>query len=1038
MNRIAIATIILAFSILSNAEQVRHENMKYSKYFMVKFKAEAVKKNLNLIDTKVAAFSLKSKTTVSHVKKYRADLEIYKLNHYPGEKEMESILDEIKKDPEVESVEPVLRVWPMTEPNDPLYSYQWHYCEASVEKAALNLPLAWDITTGSTSTVVAVIDTGILTHVDIDAGRILPGYDMILDVDIANDGDGRDADPSDPGDWCTDTEKKTPNSPCYDNRCETNPSDPHCQTSDSSWHGLHVTGTIGANTNNSSGVAGIDWNNKILPVRVLGKGGGVATDMADAIRWAAGLPVSGLPLNGNAARVINMSLAGLGACPSMIQDAINSAVSAGATVVVAAGNSNDYAYKYFPANCQNVITVAAINRNGDKASYSNYGTAVSLSAPGGETGNSIYSTLNNGQTVPANDIYAGYSGTSMATPHVSGLISLMLGYKPLLSTSEINYNLLHTARAFPSGSSCLIENNCGVGIADAVNALNNLSPSITSITPNTGRNDGPVSITDLSGTGFLSGASVKLKKSGYPDIFAQNVSVVNLNKIICDFPISGASTGTWNVEVLNLDGSSVTINNAFTISYPPPSLTSITPSSGTNTGDVNITDLSGANFISGATVKLSKIGSSEFSANSVTVVSPTKITCVLPLAGKDIGFWDVTVTNPDGQSFTLSDSFEIKLPPPSLTSITPSSGTNTSFANISSIRGSNFNITPPPSIILRRAGYSDIYAQDISVVNSSTITCNFNIIGAVAGLWSLVVTNPDGQSAKLTDAFEIKNPQPTISSIYPNEALNFGNINVSINGNYFRSGVVAKLKKSGSSDIDCYSLILTGNYKINCSLSLTGVSSGNWDVWVSNTDGQTATLPGAFIINNEAPYPESLSANAAINTAPFPLEIYGHGFLTGASVKLSKTGQADINAYDIEVSSDKIKCNLPLTGVAAGDWKLSVSNTDGKTSYYGDYFHVLAKTDSKPKIYGGIINPSQGEKAHIVYKTSSSGRYSVKIYDQSGRLVMTVFEGQRSAGNYEDVWAGINEAGKKVSSGVYFVRIETPEYKENRRILVVR
>ncbi len=357
---------------------------------------------------------------------------------------------------------------------------------------------------------------------------------------------------------------------------------------------------------------------------------------------------------------------------------------------------------------------------------------------------------------------------------------------------------------------------------------------------------------------------------------------------------------------------------------------------------MNITDLSGANFISGATVKLSKIGSSEFSANSVTVVSPTKITCVLPLAGKDIGFWDVTVTN------------------------------------------------------------------------------------------------PDGQSAKLTDAFEIKNPQPTISSIYPNEALNFGNINVSINGNYFRSGVVAKLKKSGSSDIDCYSLILTGNYKINCSLSLTGVSSGNWDVWVSNTDGQTATLPGAFIINNEAPYLESLSANAAINTAPFPLEIYGHGFLTGASVKLSKTGQADINAYDIEVSSDKIKCNLPLTGVAAGDWKLSVSNTDGKTSYYGDYFHVLAKTDSKPKIYGGIINPSQGEKAHIVYKTSSSGRYSVKIYDQSGRLVMTVFEGQRSAGNYEDVWAGINEAGKKVSSGVYFVRIETPEYKENRRILVVR
>lgn len=1040
MNRIAIATIILVFSIFSNAAQVRHENMPYSKYFIVKFKPDAVKKNVSLASLKAAAFSSKGKATVSHVRKYSSDKEMYKLSHYPDKKELELLIDEIKKDPEVESVEPVLRVWPMLTPNDSLYASQWHYHDSSSEKAALNLPLAWNITTGAVSTVVAVIDTGILPHVDIDSSRILPGYDMISDVDIANDNDARDSNPSDPGDWCTDVEKRTSSSPCYDSYCETYPSDPYCQTSYSSWHGLHVTGTIGAYTNNSSGVSGVDWKNRILPVRVLGKGGGLSIDIADAIRWAAGLEVLGLPINSNPAKVINMSLGGLGDCPSIIQDAINSAVSAGAVIVVAAGNSNDLAYKYFPANCQNVITVAAINRNGDKASYSNYGTAVSISAPGGEAGvgNGIYSTLNDGQTTPAGDTYKEYSGTSMATPHVSGLISLMLGYKPLLNRTEILYNLFNTARPFPSGSTCLVGNNCGAGIADAFNALNNLSPSITSITPNTARNDGPVSITDLSGRGFLGGASVRLKRNGYPDIVAQNVSVINLNKITCDFPIGGASTGTWNVEVSNPDGSYSTLSNAFTISYPPPSIASITPSQGTNTGDVNITDLSGTNFIPGATVKLSKIGSSEFYANSVTVVSPTKITCVLPLAGKDTGLWNVTVTNPDGQSFTLINAFDIKLAAPSLTSITPSSATNTGFVNISSIRGSNFSILPPPVILLRKAGYSDIYAQDISVINSSTITCTFNINGAAAGLWSLVLTNPDGQGAILTDAFEIKNSPPIVSSIYPNQALNFGNINVSISGNYFRSGVIARLKKSGLPDIDCYSLVLTANNKINCFLNLTGSSAGNWDVWVSNTDGQSATLPGAFIINNEAPYPESISADAAINTDSFPLEIYGHGFLPNASVRLSKTGQPDINASVTQVYPDKIKCILPLIGVAAGDWSLSVSNTDGKTSYYKDYFHVLAKTDGKSKIYGGIINPSQGEKAHIVYKTSSSGRYSVKIYDQAGRLVMTVFEGQRNAGNYEDVWSGINESGEKVSSGVYFVRIETPEYKENKRIVVVK
>ncbi|GAB4028935.1 MAG: hypothetical protein Fur0012_02390 [Elusimicrobiota bacterium] len=1028
------AFLLLAFSV--SAQNTRARRQGYYKYFTVKFKADAVKKNPNLPSGKASAFSGRAGNAVSRFRQDASGIEIYRAAVNLGKSGMDALLEEIRKDPEVESAEPVLMAWPSATPNDTYYSSQWHYYSSAAEKAALNLPSAWDITTGSPTIIVAVVDTGILSHEDIDSSRILPGYDMISDADIANDGDGRDSSPLDPGDWCTATEKQTPSSPCYDSYCESYPSDPYCQTSNSSWHGLHVSGTIGANTNNSKGVAGVDWKNKILPIRVLGKGGGSSTDIADAIRWAAGLPVSGAPSNPNPARVINMSLGGYGSCPSVIQDAINSAVSAGAAVVVAAGNENDLASSYFPANCQNVITVGAVNRNGDKASYGNYGSLLSLSAPGGETGNSVYSTLNNGLTVPVNDIYAGYSGTSMATPHVAGMISLMLAYKPLLSVNEIKYNVTKTARAFPSGSSCLSAYNCGAGLADALAALNNLMPSVTSITPVLGRNDGTVSITNLSGTGFLSGASVKLRRTGYADIPAQNVVVENLNKITCEFPIGGASTGTWNVEVLNLDASSASLAGAFTILYPPHTVVSITPSSGVNSGDLAITDLSGTGFLNGATVKLTKTGSTEFYATSVVVVSPTKITCTLPLAGRDTGAWNVVVTNPDGQSFTLSDAFNIRLPAPTLTSITPSSGTNTGVISITSIRGTNFYA--PAAAILRRSGYSDIYAGNVNVVNSSTITCNFNINGAAAGIWNLIVYNPDGQSAALNNAFEIKNPPPSLSSIYPNMAVNYGNMNVQINGMYFNSGVQAALKKTGQSDLNCVPATLTGNYRINCSLNLSGVSAGSWDVWVSNTDGQSATLVGAFIVNNEAPYIESLSADTGINTSPFSLDIYGHGFLSSPEVKLSRAGYSDISASVNSVSSQKISCVLPIALAEPGDWTLSVKNTDGQISYYGSSFHIISPPAEKSRIYGGLINPAQGEKAHITSRTSSPGRYSVRIYDQAGRLVMTVFEGDRPAGSYDDIWSGVNEAGKKVSSGIYIVRIETPEYKETKRIVVVK
>ncbi|MBN8489238.1 MAG: S8 family serine peptidase [Burkholderiales bacterium] len=351
-------------------------------------------------------------------------------------------------DPDIEYAEPDQILQAQLTPNDTSYASQWHYYEAT---AGLNLPPAWDKSTGA-GVVVAVIDTGYRPHADL-AANLVAGYDMIADVATANDGNGRDADPSDPGDWVA------------ANECGyTHPAE------NSSWHGTHVAGTIAAVTNNANGVAGVAFGAKVQPVRVLGKCGGYTSDIADGIIWASGGTVSGAPANATPARVINMSLGGSGSCSTTTQNAINGARSRGTVVVVAAGNSNANASNFNPANCAGVITVAAVGRTGARAYYSNYGAVVDLAAPGGDmstgTANGVYSTLNAGTSTPGADSYAYYQGTSMATPHVAGAAALMLAANPALTPDEVETRMKASTRAFPG-----VCNQCGSGIVDASAAV---------------------------------------------------------------------------------------------------------------------------------------------------------------------------------------------------------------------------------------------------------------------------------------------------------------------------------------------------------------------------------------------------------------------------------------------------------------------------------------------------------------------------------------------------------------------------------------
>lgn len=342
-------------------------------------------------------------------------------------------------------------------PNDPLYPAgqtapmpavgQWYLrAPAGEVRAAIDAPAAWAVTQGDDGIVVAVIDTGVrFDHPDL-VGKLLPGYDFVSDVPTANDGDGWDPDPSDPGDWITTDENA---SGFFAG----------CGVSSSSWHGTQTAGLVGALTDNAVGMAGTGWNLKVLPVRALGKCGGYVSDIAAAIRWAAGLPVDGVPANPNPARVINLSLGSANPCSPTYQSAIDEVRAIGVVVVAAAGNEGVAVNQ--PANCRGVVAVAGVRHAGTKVGYSNLGRQVALAAPAGNcvnlSGACLYpllTTSNAGATVPSTNIYTGSGddatlGTSFASPLVAATAGLMLSANPALTPSTVADRLRASARPFP-------------------------------------------------------------------------------------------------------------------------------------------------------------------------------------------------------------------------------------------------------------------------------------------------------------------------------------------------------------------------------------------------------------------------------------------------------------------------------------------------------------------------------------------------------------------------------------------------------------
>lgn len=456
-------------------------------------------------------------------------------------------------DPDVEFAVPNGRVRIQTAPNDPLYaakapgmrpsgpdSGQWYLrAPTPTVVSSIDIEAAWLRTQGSASVVVAVLDTGVrFDHPDLGraatGGRLLPGYDFVSNSTVANDGDGRDADPSDPGDWISNADLTADAALPVNRRNFTG-----CAVKNSSWHGTRTASVAGAATNNGLGMAGTAPGVSVLPVRVLGKCAGDNSDVQAGMLWAAGIFQPGVPANPTPARVLNLSLGSTGQCTADYQSVVDQVLERGVVIVAAAGNSAGGPVGA-PGNCRGVIAVLALRHAGTKVGFSDLGPEISIAAPGGNCINTaagtpclypIVTASNTGTTVPVaadaswTDSFRISVGTSFSSPLVAGTAGLMFSAQPALTPTQVRTALQATARPFPTNGAdngpddatpvlqCTAPNAsvqqlqcycntllCGAGMLDAGAAVAAVA--------------GPVARIDVTPAAVVAAAALQLSASG--------------------------------------------------------------------------------------------------------------------------------------------------------------------------------------------------------------------------------------------------------------------------------------------------------------------------------------------------------------------------------------------------------------------------------------------------------------------------------------------------------------------------------------------
>jgi thermitase len=410
-----------------------------------------------------------------------------------GTMPLELKIKELELDPAVEYAEPnYRRSITVTTPSDSYYASQWNLPKIRAD-------YAWDIQKGSSGIIVAVIDTGVsLNHPDL-SGRIVAGYDFVDNDSVPADENG---------------------------------------------HGTHVAGIAAASTNNGTGVAGVDWNARIMPVRVLDSdGSGWDYDVVDGIIWAVD----------NGADVINMSLGGPSPNPSTLQAAIDYAYDHGVVVVAAAGND---ALKgnpvFYPASCNNTISVAAVDRYDTRASYSEYNEYVDVAAPGGDM-NAAHTdwVLSTYWSSSGGNAYAWSCGTSMASPHVAGLAALLLSHYPTATPDQIEAAITNTAVDLGTAGR---DDLYGHGRIDAWSALNYGGFAVDHFTVETAASQTAGAPFAVTVTARDAGGTVKTS-------FTQAVQLTDSSGTISPATSGSFAAGIWsgNVTITKAGVTAITV-----------------------------------------------------------------------------------------------------------------------------------------------------------------------------------------------------------------------------------------------------------------------------------------------------------------------------------------------------------------------------------------------------------------------------------------------------------------------------------------------
>jgi serine protease len=505
-------------------------------------------------------------------------------------------IDALRADPGIAYVSPDLRRHPHALTSDPLLTAQWYLLDQ--QPAATRTHLAWDITEGTASTVVAVLDTGVrFDHPDLgrvsSGGKLLAGYDFVANISFSNDGDGRDDDATDPGDWVDDTDLAQP---AFEK----------CEFSNSSWHGTRVAGIVGAATNNTVGIAGAGFRSLILPVRVMGKCGGFDSDIIAGMRWAAGLPVTGAPANPTPAHVINLSLGGANECTSAYRAAIEDVLARGTLIVISAGNESGPVSS--PGNCDGVLGVTGIRHVGTKTGLSNMGPEVGLSAPSGNCGTDpsqgcqfpIVVARNEGTKAPTISSYTGLReqsvGTSFSAPQVAAAAALMHSVNSKLSPGQLISLLQKSSTPFPvissipqcvapapgteSGAECnCTTQTCGAGMLNTAGAVSAAQRPFAIIHATGTASIGATLSLDASESFASDGRSVSAIQWSITNVVGASPVIAVPTEAMTTLQVPGATSFTLNLAITDDHGEQDTSTMSFaTPSAPAPTPTTPSPS----------------------------------------------------------------------------------------------------------------------------------------------------------------------------------------------------------------------------------------------------------------------------------------------------------------------------------------------------------------------------------------------------------------------------------------------------------------------------